>query len=402
MHSSTILIQASSRAWSGAPDWCMNEIDGRPVVAMTIDRALEKFPDADIRIIAPEFDKGGRLDDIPAMFPDSKISVFYGHDDSPLQRMANAMWDKEDSTRFLRVDGLHFGWLPEHAELMLEAVEQEDLDCMKMPDDFPIQLTADVYRLGALKKMSSMLQENGNCGIYKVHPKFYMFKHGTEFKCDRLTNFPPVSNDWLEKCRKVAKGVYTAERMEAGRDKSIKAGDQLTFHYELALDFIKDGSKVLDCACGPGYGARMIAAKAKHVVAADLDLETVRKAASGKYFDNITFQTGNATALDFSDQTFEVITSFETVEHVDPAPYFKEMNRVLKPGGMLILSTPQNCLGHIPVNSQHLREFSLEEITDLCSKQFEIEKVIGIKQGRVVFPDDPRGQNTFIVCRKAE
>ena len=402
MNSPTILIQASSRAWSGAPDWCMNEINGRPVVAITIDKALESFPDADIRIIAPKFDMGGRLDDIPDMFSNSKVSVFYGHDESPLQRMINALWDKEDNTRFLRIDGLHFGWIPDHAKLMLETAENDNLDCMKMPDDFPIQLTADVYRLGALKKMSSMLKDNGNCGIYKVHPKFYMFKHETEFSCNRLNSFPAVSDRWLKECRETAKGVYTSERMEAGREKSIKSGDQLTFHYELALDFIKNDSKVLDCACGPGYGARILAPKAGCVVATDLDLETVRKASSGKYFDNITFQTGNATDLNFSDQAFDVITSFETIEHVDPTLYFKEMNRVLKPGGLFILSTPQNSLGHIPVNSQHLREFSLEEITALCSDNFEVEKVIGIKQGRIVFQDDPKGQNTFIVCRKTE
>ncbi|GEM_PF-7020857 len=76
MSNPIILIQAASRAWSGAPDWCMNEIEDRPVVALTIDSALAKFPDADIRIIAPEFDKGGRLNDIPDMFQDKKISVF--------------------------------------------------------------------------------------------------------------------------------------------------------------------------------------------------------------------------------------------------------------------------------------------------------------------------------------
>ncbi|WP_432738067.1 methyltransferase domain-containing protein [Maridesulfovibrio sp. FT414] len=402
MHTPTILIQASSRAWSGAPDWCMNEIDGHPVVAMTIRRALEKFPEADIRVIAPEFDRGGRLNDVPAMFPESKVSIFYGHDESPLQRMINAIWDKEDSTRFIRVDGLHFGWLPEHAELMLDLAEKNGLDCVKMPDDFPIQLTADVYRLGALKKMSSMLEENGNCSVYKVHPKFYMFKHETEFSTSRLNEFPPVDDHWLQTCRETAKGVYTAERMEAGREKSIKAGDQLTFHYELALDYIEKGCNVLDCACGPGYGARILAQKAGQVIAADLDLETVRKASSGKYFDNISFQTANATDLDFAEGKFDAVTSFETVEHVDPASYFKEMHRVIKPGGQLILSTPQNSLGHIPVNSQHLREFSLEEIIALCSENFEVEKVIGIKQGRIIFPDDPKGQNTFIVCRKAE
>lgn len=402
MYFPTILIQASSRSWSGAPDWCMNEVNGRPVTALCVNRALEKFPQADIRIIAPEFDRGGRLDEIPAMFPENRISVFYGHDDNPLKRMIDALADHDDQHLIIRVDGLHFGWLPEHAEQMLEIAAREQLDCIKMPDDFPVQLSADIYRISALKKASAMLDEQNNAAVYKVHPKFFMFRKDGDFKCARFTEHPQVSDDWLNECRKIAGQVYIEARMDADMNKGVKAGDQLSFHYELALDYVTPESSVLDCACGPGYGSRMLAEKANKVVAADIDLKTVRQASAGKYFNNITFQTGDATGLDFTDESFDLVTSFETVEHIDPEQYFKEMHRVIKPGGRLILSTPQNSLGHIPVNSQHLREFSLEEISQYCTEHFNMEKVVGIKQGRIIFPEDPKGQNTFIVCRKAE
>jgi 2-polyprenyl-3-methyl-5-hydroxy-6-metoxy-1,4-benzoquinol methylase len=245
-----------------------------------------------------------------------------------------------------------------------------------------------------------MLKERASSAPYLIHPKFFMFSEADEFKCARIDT-PAVNEQWLKKCRETAEQVYIAENMNVGQNAGITAGDQLSFHYELALDHITPDAQVLDCGCGPGYGARMLADTAEKVVAADLDIETVRLASSGKYFDNITFQTGDATALDFEDNTFDAVTSFETVEHVNPVPFFKEMQRVLKPGGLLILSTPQNSLGHIPVNSQHLHEFSLQEIKGLCSDHFEIMQTTGIKQGRIVFPDDPKGQNTFMVCRKA-
>ncbi|WP_319776812.1 methyltransferase domain-containing protein [Maridesulfovibrio sp.] len=400
MDTPIVLVQAASRAWSGAPDWCMNEVEDRPVVALTVESALNEFPGADVRIIAPEFDRGGRLEEIPEMFPDHNISVFYGHDESPLERMIAALEDVDEQSLFIRVDGLHFGWLAAHARTMLEQAEKKGLDCIKTEDDFPIQLTADIYRLSALKKVLDILEERSNGAPYRVHPKFFMFNEPEEFKCSRVEG-PAVSEQWLKKCRETAEQVYIAGNMNVGQHKGISAGDQLTFHYELALDHISPESKVLDCACGPGYGARMLAEKAQKVVAADLDLETVRQASSGKYFDNITFQTGDATSLSFEDGAFDAVTSFETVEHVNPAPFFKEMQRILKPGGLLILSTPQNSHGHIPVNSQHLHEFSLQEICGLCSEHFEIMQTTGIKQGRIVFPDDPKGQNTFMVCRKA-
>ncbi|TIH17295.1 methyltransferase domain-containing protein [Marinifilum sp. JC120] len=399
MDTPIILVQAASRAWSGAPDWCMNEVDGRPVVALTVESALKEFPKADVRIIAPEFDLGGRLNELPDMFPEHKISVFYGHDESPLERMIAALDGEEEDSLFIRVDGLHFGWLAEHARTMLELADKEGLDCVKTEDDFPIQLTADIYRLSALKKALAILEERPNGAPYRVHPKFFMFCENGNFKCSRFAP-PAVSEEWLKKCRKTAEQVYVAGNMNVGQHRGISAGDQLTFHYELALDYINSEALVLDCACGPGYGSRMLAHKAQKVIATDLDIETVRLASSGKYFDNITFQTGDATSLSFEDNSFDAVTSFETVEHVNPAPFFKEMERVLKPGGLLILSTPQNSLGHIPVNSQHLHEFSLQEISGLCSEHFEIMQTTGIKQGRIVFPDDPKGQNTFMVCRK--
>lgn len=399
MDTPIILVQAASRAWSGAPDWCMNEVDGRPVVALTIESALKEFPAADVRIIAPEFDRGGKLGGIPEMFPENKVNVFYGHDDSPLERMVAALEGADDQDLFIRVDGLHFGWLTDHARTMLGQAEKENLDCVKTEDDFPIQLTADVYRLGALKKALAILEERPNGAPYRVHPKFFLFNEPDEFKCARVSG-PAVSEEWLKKCRQTAEQVYIAGNMNVDQRQGISAGDQLSFHYELALDYISPEAQVLDCACGPGYGARMLAGKADKVVAADLDIETVRLASSGKYFDNITFQTGDVTSLSFEDGSFDAVTSFETVEHVNPAPFFKEMQRILKPGGLLILSTPQNSLGHIPVNSQHLHEFSLQEISGLCSEHFEIMQTTGIKQGRIVFPDDPKGQNTFMVCRK--
>ncbi len=378
----------------------MNERHGRPIVALTIARALKYFPDADIRIIAPAFDAGGRLDDIPAMFPDATMSVLYAHDASPLDRMIEALAAEPDETHFIRIDGLHFAWLPQHAEAMLSMARDKQFDCVKMPDDFPIQLTADVYRLGALKTVSTLLTQEAQAGIFRVHPKFYMLHHPERFSATRYTDFTPVDDDWLKQSRNIAHDVYIEGRMQVGASQAISAGDQLTLHYELALPYLTPTMHVLDCACGPGYGATILAKHAQHVTAADLDVETIHKAQQTHRASNITFTTADASALTFPDAYVDAITSFETAEHVDPIPYLQQMHRVLRPGGYFFLSTPQNSLGHISVNCQHQREYSLREITDLVSPFFQIEQIVGIKQGRIIFPNDPKGQNTFLVCRK--
>jgi hypothetical protein len=74
----------------------------------------------------------------------------------------------------------------------------------------------------------------------------------------------------------------------------------------------------------------------------------------------------------------------------------------LKPGGLFIMSTPQNAIGHVPVNPHHVIEYSLAGIQAVVAPFFQILKSIGIKQGTIVFDDDPCGTNTILVCQKVE
>ncbi|NQV22146.1 MAG: class I SAM-dependent methyltransferase, partial [Rhodospirillales bacterium] len=116
---------------------------------------------------------------------------------------------------------------------------------------------------------------------------------------------------------------------------------------------------------------------------------------------NLTFHIEDVTQMTFDDGTFDAVTSMETFEHVDPDAYLKEICRVLKPGGKLILSTPQSRMGLIPVNFAHMREYSLDETVGYCGRYFDVTKVIGIKAGRVIVPDDPIGANLMVVCTKS-
>ena len=84
-----ILVQAASRSWAGGEDFCLREFDGRPAVFHTIAAAHEHFPQTPIRVIAPEFDRGGRLDAIARDLA-GDIEVIYGFDGSPLDRMLMA------------------------------------------------------------------------------------------------------------------------------------------------------------------------------------------------------------------------------------------------------------------------------------------------------------------------
>jgi ubiquinone/menaquinone biosynthesis C-methylase UbiE len=108
----------------------------------------------------------------------------------------------------------------------------------------------------------------------------------------------------------------------------------------------------------------------------------------------------DVTQMSFPSSSFDVVTSFETIEHVDANRYLSEIERVLKPGGLLVLSTPQSCLGHIPANPHHEHEFSFEQLKETIATRLDVKDVIVIKQGRVVSSKDNYGTNTFLVAQK--
>jgi len=183
--------------------------------------------------------------------------------------------------------------------------------------------------------------------------------------------------------------------------KSIGGGDQISFHYVLARDHLKPSDRVLDIASGKGVGGNMMAEVASRVTCADFDQSKLEEARKLFPRENLLFSHEDAMAMSFPSSSFDVVVSMETIEHMDDVDlYLGELRRVLKPGGLAILSTPQNCIGHIPLTPSHIREFSLDELRSDCARHFDIEKIIGLKAGTVHFEADPIGANSVIFLRK--
>lgn len=130
---------------------------------------------------------------------------------------------------------------------------------------------------------------------------------------------------------------YTGERMVP------EGADARTFwehveRYRFAKAFVR-GKRVLDVACGEGYGAAALArAGAASVIGVDLSAETCAHARR-KY--GLDARPGDAQDIPLPDRSVDMVVSFETIEHVpDPAAFLDECARVLAPDGTLIVSTP--------------------------------------------------------------
>ncbi len=391
-----VAVQTSSINWSGGKNLDAKIINDHPVVYWTIKNIIDHIPDSSITVVAPEFDKDGSFNTLPTEINHS-ISLYFGFDNSPLDRLLSAFNLLGDNDYILRIDGLNFGFNGKKAVEMYKYAHEHELDCLKFPDDFPIHFTLDVYRLGALRLVRKLLTKSDD--VYKIHPKYYMFMHPNKFKVAHYTNLPSYPDIKLQELRQLYQSVFEIREGDVGR--RIKTGDQLNFHYELASEYVAKKMDVLDIACGEGYGTEILSRRAKRVIGADLDDPAVRKAAKIHQNKNLEFRIENALSTSFDDESFDMITSMETIEHIkEDMKYLKEIRRILKKGGYFIFSTPQNRLGHVPMNNEHVREYSLEKLKKIVGQYFTIEKIIGIKQGRIIFSNDPLGTNTILVCRK--
>jgi SAM-dependent methyltransferase len=156
------------------------------------------------------------------------------------------------------------------------------------------------------------------------------------------------------------------------------------FHrYALAARWCA-GADVLDAACGEGYGAALLARSAASVIGVDISAETVAHA-QGRYGtdERLKFQAEDCASLPFAADTFDRVVSFETLEHVAAQEeMLSEFKRVLRPGGFLILSSPDKAVYSDQQgfdNEFHVRELYRDELEALIRRHFPAFRLLGQK-----------------------
>jgi SAM-dependent methyltransferase len=128
------------------------------------------------------------------------------------------------------------------------------------------------------------------------------------------------------------------------------------------------GREVLEAGCGEGYGADLIAGVARRVVAVDYDAAAVTHV-RGRY-PRVEVMQANLAELPLPDASMDVVVNFQVIEHLWDQPQFvAECARVLRPSGLLMVSTPNRITfspgRDTPVNPFHTRELNAGELTEL-------------------------------------
>src|SRR5213594_2641572 len=171
---------------------------------------------------------------------------------------------------------------------------------------------------------------------------------------------------------------FTGERYIPSLEGQIKY--EHLHRYALSLGFVA-GKSVMDIASGEGYGAALLASKAQSVTGVDSDPESIKHAKHTYYASNLSFVVGNCDSVPLPGASFDVVTSFETIEHHDEHDeMLREIKRVLKPEGILIISSPNRLTysdepGY--TNPFHVKELYYDEFYELLRKQFKYVRVYG-------------------------
>lgn len=183
------------------------------------------------------------------------------------------------------------------------------------------------------------------------------------------------------------KGIQTAERV------SRDASDNFVFQRSL-LAYVEAAKRirgdVLEIGTGSGYGIEVIAPHARRYTTLDKQMPRF----ADELPDNVEFLQSVVPPLPFAAESFDCVITFQVIEHIRrDVELVREIHRVLRPGGRLILTTP-NAPASLTRNPWHVREYTAAELGRLLADggfaTVEIEGVFGNERVMAYYEENRR------------
>lgn len=179
-----------------------------------------------------------------------------------------------------------------------------------------------------------------------------------------------------------------AEKHELVKLDKFDSKQEFILHliHEAAYNYAAKASidkTVLDLGCNTGYGSNIIGKICKAISGVDVSENAINFAIREFSNSGIDFKVVDGKNLPFQDNQFNMITSFQVIEHiVDCSNFINELKRVLSPNGFVVFTTPNSCIrldpGMNPWNTFHVKEYTAHEIENLLLNFFKNVKVLGL------------------------
>ena len=155
------------------------------------------------------------------------------------------------------------------------------------------------------------------------------------------------------------------------------------FVYEYIKKNLKTSDRVLEVGFGEGYGTNLLSQVCREITGIDVENKVVEYAADKYGNDKCSFKIYDGKTIPFPDNSFDTVISFQVIEHIeDDAGFAAELNRVLKEGCKLYITTPNKATrlkpGQKPWNRFHVREYYADELKSILQKNFDQVDVFGI------------------------
>lgn len=162
-------------------------------------------------------------------------------------------------------------------------------------------------------------------------------------------------------------------------DDPLKTQESLA-RYVFAQTYV-EGNIVLDVGCGARRGPVILAQSAREVVGSDVSAEAIAYCVQYWPSPKVRYVVSDALSLSFSDAAFDVVSSFEVIEHlVEQEQFLREIRRVLKKDGVCLMSTPNRLVmspDGVFTNPDHVKELSADEFKTLLLTVFSHVELYG-------------------------
>lgn len=173
--------------------------------------------------------------------------------------------------------------------------------------------------------------------------------------------------------------IFSPERLYlTGDEDNINDNEERHLsRYIFASNFIKKDSSILDCACGSGYGSKILSMESKKVLGVDLSQDAIDFANKNNCSDNIEFIQEDIGKLDLEDDSLDAVVSIETLEHVPHEIFLRfleKVSKILKSGGVFIGSSPmlryKNGKPYI-TNPYHINEMPKDQFINEINQKLD-------------------------------